>query len=107
METAWLFLKSLGREALEKPDILRNVFTQWGAGERIKIILDQATQAKRGTAIVQMQGVDQVILCWLSLRADNASAGPAHWHVPRSFLQGCLLQTVDCIAAAQHAWYSS
>ena len=59
-ETAWLFLKGLGREALEKPDILRNVFTQWGAGDSTRIIVDPATQARRGTAIVQMQGVDQV-----------------------------------------------
>ena len=59
-ETAWLFLKGLGREALEKPEILRNVFTQWGAGDSTRIITDPATQARRGSAIVQMQGIDQV-----------------------------------------------
>ena len=61
VETAWLFLKGLGREALETPEILRNVFTQWGAGDSTRILADPATQTRRGTAIVQMKGVDQVI----------------------------------------------
>lgn len=60
VETAWLFLKGLGREALEKPETLRRVFMQWGAGDSTRIIVDQATQTRRGTAIVQMQGVNQV-----------------------------------------------
>ena len=85
METAWLFLKGLGLEALEKPDILRNVFTQWGAGESAKVILDPATQAKRGTAIVQMQGVDQVISRTFGLQTGNGSAGPALWRMPHLF----------------------
>ncbi len=59
-ETAWLFLKGLGREALEKPEILRNVFTQWGAGDSATLIMDPATQARRGTAVVRMQGTEQV-----------------------------------------------
>ena len=59
VETAWLFLKGLGREAIEKPETLRNVFTQWGAGDSATLIMDPATQTRRGTAIVQMQGTEQ------------------------------------------------
>ncbi len=71
VETAWLFLKGLGREAVEKPETLRNVFTQWGAGDSATLIIDPATQTRRGTAIVQMQGTEQVPSCMPTILAGK------------------------------------
>ena len=58
--TPWLFLKGLGRDALEKADVLPEVFTQWGVGGSARSIVDPVTRTWRGTAVVRLQSVDQV-----------------------------------------------
>ena len=58
--TPWLFLKGLGRDALEKADVLPEVFTQWGVGASARSIVDPVTRTWRGTAVVRLQSVEQV-----------------------------------------------
>ena len=58
--TPWLFLKGLGRDALEKADVLPEVFTQWGVGASAPSIVDPVTRTWRGTAVVRLQSVEQV-----------------------------------------------
>lgn len=58
--TPWLFLKGLGRDALEKADVLPEVFTQWGVGAGARSIVDPVTRTWRGTAVVRLQSVEQV-----------------------------------------------
>ena len=57
--TPWLFLKGLGRDALEKADVLPEVFTQWGVGASARSIVDPVTRTWRGTAVVRLQSVEQ------------------------------------------------
>ncbi len=89
LDTAWLFLKGLGRDALEKQETLREVFTQWGAGNTAKAIVDPVTQTRRGTAIIQMQGADQV---WtLMLTPTCTTCFLQYLALPNSDSRTCLL----------------
>ena len=58
--TPWLFLKGLGRDALERADVLPEVFSAWGVGASARSIVDPVTRTKRGTAVVRLQSVNQV-----------------------------------------------